>query len=295
MTTHPLFEKAKLIVKDYLNEELRVISVLQEIEKERVHLLLGYRSMFQCATEGLGLAENQAYLLLGVARKCTQVPELKVAIEEGVISASTAKKILPVIESSNSQHWIAKAQGCTQRDLEREVAKENPDYEIRERMSPVTKNVVEFRCGLTPEEEKLLIRCKELICQKAKKAVTYSQVIKRLAEQFLKQEDPVQKAERAALQAKQVLRPAPQNPRLIPASVRHQVNLRDRGECQYRLPNGKRCLARQWVEKHHIKEQSRGGRHTLENLITLCSAHHTGTHGFARVKWGREGRAGALA
>ena len=64
----------------------------------------------------------------------------------------------------------------------------------------------------------------------------------------------------------------------IPAKIRHQVHLRDGGRCCYTDPKGRRCTSSRYLETHHIKEVSRGGENTLENLITLCSGHHTAQH-----------------
>ena len=33
-----------------------------------------------------------------------------------------------------------------------------------------------------------------------------------------------------------------------------------------------------FVDVHHLRPRSEGGKNTLENLITLCTAHHRATH-----------------
>jgi len=280
--THPLHEKTKVVVKEYLGKESELLSLLQEIETGRVHWLLGYGSMFDYCTKGLSLAENQAYMLIGVSRKCREVPALKAAIEAGVLSANTAKKIVSVLKPSNADIWIGKAQELTQKDLEKEVAKENPERAIRATLKPVTETLIEFRCGISVEDEKLLRRCMEVIAQKDREAVLWPAVIRRLAETFLKHEDPIQKAERSVKRKEQVLRQVRTS---MPQSLKHQVALRDKGACQKLLPDGTRCGSRYWIEIHHIQPRSLGGKHALENLITLCSAHHGAIH--------RHGQAGS--
>jgi hypothetical protein len=59
----------------------------------------------------------------------------------------------------------------------------------------------------------------------------------------------------------------------IPPSVRRKVVARDHQRC--RAP-GCRCAT--FVDVHHRKPRSEGGTHTPDNLITLCSAHHTALH-----------------
>jgi 5-methylcytosine-specific restriction protein A len=41
---------------------------------------------------------------------------------------------------------------------------------------------------------------------------------------------------------------------------------------------GVRCAQRRWLHYHHIIPKHQGGPDTLENLITLCSAHHKMEH-----------------
>jgi hypothetical protein len=64
----------------------------------------------------------------------------------------------------------------------------------------------------------------------------------------------------------------------IPAAILHQVNWRDRRRCAHKLPNGTRCNQARWIEVHHIIPVSRGGENTIDNLLTLCSAHHKLRH-----------------
>jgi len=59
----------------------------------------------------------------------------------------------------------------------------------------------------------------------------------------------------------------------VPPALRRAVLLRDHHSC--RVPG---CTNTHYVDVHHIHPRSEGGRNTLENLITICSAHHRATH-----------------
>jgi hypothetical protein len=59
----------------------------------------------------------------------------------------------------------------------------------------------------------------------------------------------------------------------IPPAVRRAVLARDHHRCQ--VPG---CTNSHFVDVHHIRPRSDGGRNTLENTITLCTAHHRATH-----------------
>jgi hypothetical protein len=64
----------------------------------------------------------------------------------------------------------------------------------------------------------------------------------------------------------------------IPAAILHAVNLRDQRKCTYINRIGRACGQSRWVEVHHRKPVSMGGKNTLDNLITLCSGHHRLLH-----------------
>jgi 5-methylcytosine-specific restriction endonuclease McrA len=72
----------------------------------------------------------------------------------------------------------------------------------------------------------------------------------------------------------------------VPPALRRAVLLRDRHRCS--VPG---CTNTHYVDVHHIRPRSEGGPNTLENLITLCSAHHRATH---RGDLIIDGRAGEL-
>src|SRR4051812_20215546 len=68
----------------------------------------------------------------------------------------------------------------------------------------------------------------------------------------------------------------------IPPALRRQVLRRDGGRCQ--VPG---CRHATFVDVHHLRSRSEGGANTIENLVTLCSAHHRATHGGELFPQGR--------
>src|SRR4051812_40231967 len=59
----------------------------------------------------------------------------------------------------------------------------------------------------------------------------------------------------------------------IPPALRRQVRRRDGGRC--RVPG---CRHATFVDVHHLRPRSDGGANTIENLVTLCGAHHRASH-----------------
>jgi 5-methylcytosine-specific restriction endonuclease McrA len=119
--------------------------------------------------------------------------------------------------------------------------------------------------------------------QRTRRAVKLSEALEALADLYLEKKDPVKKAERVlkrdadACVARHADRIEQSDTRLIPAKTKHQVSLRDGAQCTY-TDRGKRCETRRWLDVHHVIPREHGGTNELENLTTLCSAHHRMEH-----------------
>jgi 5-methylcytosine-specific restriction endonuclease McrA len=66
--------------------------------------------------------------------------------------------------------------------------------------------------------------------------------------------------------------------RNYPAHLIHQLSLRDQRQCTGKSVTGGRCTEERWLEFHHVIPVEQGGPDTLENLRTLCWAHHKKIH-----------------
>ena len=293
-TIQEIHERAVAKAKRYHEAEGELLEALIQVIQRKVYLEMGYANLFAYATGALKLAEGQAYHFIGVARKSMEVPELKQAIERGSLNVSRARRILSVLTPQNKESWIGKAELLPQKQLEIEVAKENPKKEIRERIRPVAEERLEMRIGISPKLSGKLSRVKDLLSQKKKKACTLEEAVEAMTELFLDREDPVRKAERVlssrrketirerAQVAEKVAAPPPfaksRRRAPLPAEIQHAVNLRDQGQCRFVDPSGRRCQQRRWLHAHHIKPVASGGNDESSNLATLCAAHHRFLH-----------------
>ena len=66
--------------------------------------------------------------------------------------------------------------------------------------------------------------------------------------------------------------------------TKHNVNYRDQGRCGAKNPDGSICNDSRWVDIHHKIPRSEGGLNTIENLVTLCKAHHQMEHHLSGYK-----------
>ncbi len=262
-TSKHLHAKAVELSQDYLRKEGALLTLLMEMQETRAFLALGYTGIFNYCLHGLKFSESQANYFSSVARKSREIPELKQAIDNGVLSISKARRIVKVITPATQEEWIAKASQLSQVQIDREVAAVNPSA-VRERVKPISSDRHEIRLSISDNCKAKLDRVRAL-----SKAVSLEETLEILLNVYLDKKDPVKKAERTLSRK---VRP-PTTQRTMPAAVRSAVHLRDRGKCQVAG-----CSNQHYVELHHRKPRAEGGLHTVENLVTLCSAHHRMRH-----------------
>src|SRR3989338_2753486 len=192
-----IHEKALVLAKDYQVAESKLIEILQVVNRDRVYKLMGYTSLFTYAVEALKLPPERVYQFNVVAKKCDEVPELKQAIDHGVINVSRARRIASVIERETSQDWINMAATLPQRELEKEVARANPQESPREKTKIINATEALISVTLSIEAKEQLERLKDVLSQKERRAVSLKEAIEYAAQFTLERVDPLKKAERS--------------------------------------------------------------------------------------------------
>lgn len=307
-----IHSRAMIAAHSFRKAEADLLGILQEAEEHRIFIRRGHSSLFHYVTMELGIAENLACTLITVARKCREVPELKSCLRSGQMHLSNARRIAAVLNQENKDHWLQKACALTHRQLEKEIAQAFPGSAVQERIRYISGDRVKIELSMFEREMLRLRRAQELLCQSKGRAVNLEETVAAIASDFLRRHDPVEKAKRhqvkngkpsqsmdAAVRGKsekpdeqsQTSSPGQNQIREvgkhvtlrverspIPAAVLHQVNWRDKRRCTSILPDGQRCNQSRWTEIHHIQPVSQGGQNTIENLITLCAAHHRHLH-----------------
>ena len=251
-------------------------------------MIFCFTSLYDYAIHALKLSEASASNFIAVARKAKTVPDLKVAIAHGELSVAKARKITPVLTKENSTNWIELAKTLTKAKLEKEVAKLAPPTLTPEKAKYVTEDRLELRLGVSEEIMQMLKRAQDLVSQNKKAAANYEETLKEVLAEYLQRKDHVEKAKRnietakrnnapASVPRTRAEKPATQNQRYIPAALKHNIYLRDTGQCTH-VNDGKRCENRRWLDIHHKIPLANGGKTSEENLTTLCSAHHRKFH-----------------
>lgn len=281
-TTKEIHEEALQAAKHFRKSESMLLEAIIKVEEYRVFEKMGYPSLFKYCVEALALTESHSYALIGVARKSREVPELQHLIDEGKLNVSNARRVVSVITPENKSEWLEKASTLSQRQLEREVVKENPKALPKERIRPVTESRSILTLAISTELEAKIRRAMDLIAQKTKKSPTMEETLDAALDNYLQKNDPVQKAKRlcpgTVVAVADSVAATPGVRTSIPALVRHAINNRDEGRCTFVDANGRRCTEKRWLVFHHHIYVAHGGPNTAPNLATVCQVHHRHLH-----------------
>jgi hypothetical protein len=193
---HPLHQEAIQLAQEFTRVESKLVDVIQRIDREKLFRQMGYASLFEYVNKGLKLSESVAYGIITVARKSVEVPELKMAIEQGELSLSQAKRVTSVITNENAGELIEKAKTLTQKQLEREVAKINPKIATPERTRYVNEERVEIRVCVSEAVMKKIKRAQDLESQRTSSACDLEMTFEAIVDLYLERRDPVKKAQR---------------------------------------------------------------------------------------------------
>ena len=302
-----LHQRAIALSRNHRRIEWLLTDCLEEVERTKLYKRLGLTSLFEYAVKVFAMSEPVAYSFIAVARKAAIVPTLKKVLKDQRISVSTANRMVSALTQENAEGLIAFATTHTTRELDFEVAKQNPKAKKKTRIKVIAADLVELRVNLARSTYDKLRRCQDLASPSEAKDLVAT--LDLLADDFLKRKDPVARAERAAARNEKK-REKPDKPETelctnrvptkrkpLTAQEKHAVVLRCDGQCTFQDSRGVRCTNRRWLHIHHIHPVSLGGANDPENLTVLCSAHHDLVHqlGFpieGQVSWVRERRIG---
>lgn len=273
-----IHEKAIRQAQRYLVSKNELLESIIEVDGHKIYEKFGFVYLTTYCVKFLGLDQDDAGILVRIARKSQVLPEFKHAVVDGDVSISNARIIASVINSENSAEWLEKAKTLSKHNLEREVASINPGKAKAEKARRIGDGRVQIVLNLSEEEYERRCAVKNLVSQSLRKSASDSEVEVAMIECYEFHKDPVRKAERAAKRkckesGKTRVASTAETDK-IPAHVQHVVNLRDKRACQARNPDGSICGCKLWTHLHHIVPRSQGGLSVPENLITLCSSHH---------------------
>lgn len=151
-----IHEQAMTVACDLKSNYLELFEVLLLVEERQIYMSFDVTCLYTYCVELLELSPQTAKDFITVVRKSLEVPELADAIRSTKTTISKARKVCPVLTSDNAHEWIALACECSTRVVEKAVAQAKPREAVRESMTYVSSDVLEFKLAVSEEWESLL-------------------------------------------------------------------------------------------------------------------------------------------
>jgi 5-methylcytosine-specific restriction endonuclease McrA len=279
-----LHQKTLTAAQDYQRTERELFRCLLDVDRYKVYLSVGATSLFEYAVKTLSLTEPVAYNFVSVVKKSREVPELKQQVESGELSISKARKLVSIIKPENQAELLAFTRKATYRDIEKKIAELSPK-KGESRLKPSGHEEETLHLTVPSEVANNFRRAQDLLSSRRRRNVDFAECFAEIVHEFLCRMDPLEKAKRFGVTPKSIRRATKKvegsvrRRKSVPtAATLRQVDLRDEGQCTHITDGGERCSQRRWLHVHHIRSKVFGGGNELENLKTLCQAHHRMVH-----------------
>lgn len=192
-------------------------------------------------------------------------PELKEKVARSQITISAARRICSVITPENKDAWLNLASSLPRPELEKEIVKVNPKEATPERIGYVTESRVEVRLGLDEKAVADLKWAQDRVSETKQAPATLEDTLIELLSFYRSKKDLTKKVDSSG-------------PGRTITNTRKLAIARDGYRCTHKALDGSRCTNTRWLDVHHIIHKQHGGADSLENLTTLCSAHHRAKH-----------------
>ncbi|MEN8377082.1 MAG: hypothetical protein ABFS34_16785, partial [Gemmatimonadota bacterium] len=271
-----------------------IVAHLVVLERERIHIDMGYASLFSYCTERLGYSRDAAYKRIRAARAAEDHPEVIDHLESGELSLSGVLALAKHLTGGEvGKELLEASRKKSTREIEAMVATEVrtlPRSGSGPRKSGTVRWAARFPDANSPRGE---LRMKavgdELVRIEMVVATSVAEKLER-ARDIDRHRNPsgdiepildealdlfvagVEKRKHAVVDA-----PRARNEEIetetVPAAVRRAVHDRDGGRCTFEGTE-RVCGEQAFVEFDHVQSRARGGEHSEENGAELCGVHN---------------------
>lgn len=258
-------------VADERRSTVKVVALLEEFDRRRLHLGYGFPSLFAYCTEKLHMSEDAACRRIAVARAIRRHPDLLERLNDGRLSITTAGLLVQRLSPQRLVAVLDKAAFKSKREVELLIATVQPMPPVGSVIAPLSDLYYKLQVTISAAARERLQEIQDLMRHRLPSgdpAAIVEHALEVLHRELLKQ--------KAANVAKPRAGKGPfeTKGRRIPASVIRAVWRRDQGRCAFVSGDGKRCGSTSGVEFHHIQPFAVGGAATIENIEMRCRAHN---------------------
>src|SRR6187402_919702 len=96
----------------------QLLAHLVELDERKLHLELGFSSLFAYCVQGLAMSEGTAGRRVTAARVCRRFPELFERVARGELHLCALCALAPHLNAENANELLAASKGKTRRQVE---------------------------------------------------------------------------------------------------------------------------------------------------------------------------------
>lgn len=290
-----------------------LVAALAEFDARRLHLPLGYTSLFAYCVQHLRMSEDATFNRIEAARALRRFPTILVKLRNGELTLTAVRLLAPHLTSDNHVDVLSAATHKTKREVEVLVATLRPLPPVPSVVrklpeprvqvvalpeQPVRAEIVDApvlagpalpalpsrRAVVAPLSEahyKLQVTISASAHARLRRVQDLMRHVQPNGDPAVIVERALETLERELLRRKAAEVPRPRSStkegaqgRHVPSGVKRHVWRRDGGRCAFRREDGRRCDATGLLEFHHVVPYAHGGETNAANLELRCRAHN---------------------
>jgi 5-methylcytosine-specific restriction endonuclease McrA len=284
LNDHELIESFSFHIQSERKITNLVLLHINEVESRKLHLSLGFSSMFEYLTRSFGYSESSAYRRIQAARLLKSVPEVSEKLQSGDINLSQASKVAVAVrkvQGASASQLIERIEGQTTKATELIIAKElDLPVQSLEKARAQKDSSVRIEITLSQEELLFIEEAQSLLSHQLDNPKSIKELLVLLANKEVQRKKGLQR-KASPLRRKDVskLKPASMSKtrsrKYISVHKKRRLLEKAQYQCQYENPKTQqRCQCRTHLQIEHIVPVAKGGSDEETNLRIYCSAHN---------------------
>ena len=169
---HDVVKKLETLAKVERRISVKILRCLIEVEKKRIHLDIGYSSLFVFLTKHLKYSDGSAYRRIEAMKILRDVPDLGHRITVGAMSVTTAAEISRIVKTQKikdveaKQNLVEQFSWKNKREVEKEIARIAPCEARQEKLREINPEESSLELTVSRELREKLEKLKALLSHK---------------------------------------------------------------------------------------------------------------------------------
>lgn len=203
MTDAELESRLRTLVSEERRVAAEIIALIREANRRKLWADRGFSNAYEWLVKGLGYSEGAAHRRIATAQLVEQLPELEAKVESGDASLSTLALLQTTFRKEErrtgqrlaldaKREIVRTCEGKSRVETERTLATAFPEARANDSLRATSETTSRLSIEISGNARKELERARELLSH-AMPGATWSEIVERLAEDFVKRNDPLLK------------------------------------------------------------------------------------------------------